>query len=215
MRVNIAMKREAIAKYMFNMAFENSIEDGYVTEKPFDALVAGTIPVYLGDAEHLRALLPHPKAAIFIADFGDNFTAMHEHLNNLMNNETAYEDLRSWRKTFNFAEWARTRPLLQKSWFCRICDWAVAARSDEAFVKKSHELKKQHFCDEKTGELHIDNKAVRGSGKQVYLLSNNTLRAIPNMDTLESLKISLDDVVVITDHELKKYTMGEPLPPAI
>ena len=26
---------------MFNMAFENSIEKGYVTEKPFDALIAG------------------------------------------------------------------------------------------------------------------------------------------------------------------------------
>ena len=28
---------------MFNMAFENSIEDGYVTEKPFDALISGRL----------------------------------------------------------------------------------------------------------------------------------------------------------------------------
>ena len=26
---------------MFHMAFENSIETGYVTEKPFDALLSG------------------------------------------------------------------------------------------------------------------------------------------------------------------------------
>jgi hypothetical protein len=26
---------------MFNFAFENSLEPGYVTEKPFDALIAG------------------------------------------------------------------------------------------------------------------------------------------------------------------------------
>ena len=38
---NLALKRAAIARFMFNMAFENSIEDGYVTEKPFDALLAG------------------------------------------------------------------------------------------------------------------------------------------------------------------------------
>ena len=41
---NLILKREAISKFMFNMAFENSIEEGYVTEKPFDALMAGTFP---------------------------------------------------------------------------------------------------------------------------------------------------------------------------
>lgn len=215
MRVNIAMKREAIAKYMFNMAFENSIEDGYVTEKAFDALIAGTVPVYLGDAAHLRSLLPHPNAAIFIADFGDNFTAIAERLNYLMHNETAYEELRSWRRTFNFAEWAKTRPLLQKSWFCRVCDWAAESITDSKIVERSHSLKKKSFCDEATGSLNADNKAVRGSGKQVYLLSNNTLRAIPNMQTLESLKINLEDVLVISDHELKKYAVGDPLPSAL
>jgi hypothetical protein len=35
------IKRQAIARFMFNMAFENSIEEGYVTEKPFDALISG------------------------------------------------------------------------------------------------------------------------------------------------------------------------------
>jgi Glycosyltransferase family 10 (fucosyltransferase) C-term len=34
-------KREAISRFMFHMAFENSIESGYVTEKPFDALLSG------------------------------------------------------------------------------------------------------------------------------------------------------------------------------
>lgn len=34
-------KRTAISKYMFHMAFENTLEEGYVTEKAFDALMAG------------------------------------------------------------------------------------------------------------------------------------------------------------------------------
>ncbi len=34
-------KRNAINHYMFNFAFENSVESGYVSEKPFDALSAG------------------------------------------------------------------------------------------------------------------------------------------------------------------------------
>ena len=42
-KYNLILKREAIAKYMFYMAFENSIEAGYVTEKGFDPLVAGKL----------------------------------------------------------------------------------------------------------------------------------------------------------------------------
>jgi len=42
-RYDQQLKRETIGKFMFNMAFENSIEPGYVTEKPFDALIAGEI----------------------------------------------------------------------------------------------------------------------------------------------------------------------------
>jgi hypothetical protein len=34
-------KKKNIGKYLFNFAFENTIEPGYVTEKPFDALVSG------------------------------------------------------------------------------------------------------------------------------------------------------------------------------
>ena len=46
---NLALKRAAIARFMFNMAFENSVEAGYVTEKPFDALLAGWVrPNLLG-----------------------------------------------------------------------------------------------------------------------------------------------------------------------
>jgi hypothetical protein len=40
-RSNLLVKRNVIGKYLFHLAFENSIEEGYVTEKPFDALLAG------------------------------------------------------------------------------------------------------------------------------------------------------------------------------
>lgn len=40
-RYNLFLKREVINNYAFTMAFENCLEDGYVTEKPFDALMAG------------------------------------------------------------------------------------------------------------------------------------------------------------------------------
>ena len=35
-------------KYKFVIAFENAIEEDYVTEKFYDPLLAGSVPVYLG-----------------------------------------------------------------------------------------------------------------------------------------------------------------------
>ena len=125
-RYDMLVKKRAIGRFMFNMAFENSIEDGYVTEKPFDALISGTVPVYLGDAAHLKRLLPHPKAAIFIADYNGDMQALANYLNDLTRNETAYEEHRAWRRNFSYEENIKDKPLLQKPWECRVCEWAVA-----------------------------------------------------------------------------------------
>lgn len=44
-RYNLDLKRSVVGKFMFYMAFENSIEAGYVTEKPFDGLIGGSVPI--------------------------------------------------------------------------------------------------------------------------------------------------------------------------
>lgn len=49
-RYNMAMKRSVVSNYLFVLAFENTLEPGYVTEKVFDALLAGlhrALPCYL------------------------------------------------------------------------------------------------------------------------------------------------------------------------
>ena len=51
-------KLDTIGRYHFCLALENSIAPDYVTEKMFDPLAAGTVPVYLGA----------PNAAAFVPD---------------------------------------------------------------------------------------------------------------------------------------------------
>lgn len=48
-------KYEVLSRYQFSLCFENMSMRGYVTEKIFDCLYAGTVPLYLGapDIEHL------------------------------------------------------------------------------------------------------------------------------------------------------------------
>lgn len=118
----LRLKQEAISHYLFYLAFENNVEPGYVTEKVFDALIAGTVPVYLGASEDCKKMLPHPRAAIFLDDFS-GVQELAKYLNYLSLNATAYEEHRVWRKGFDVA---RLSPLISKPWPCRICSWALS-----------------------------------------------------------------------------------------
>ncbi|MVN20624.1 glycosyltransferase family 10 domain-containing protein [Mucilaginibacter arboris] len=42
-------KRSFLQQYKFTIAFENDLFPGYQTEKLYDAMLAGSIPIYLGD----------------------------------------------------------------------------------------------------------------------------------------------------------------------
>lgn len=50
-------KYEVLSQYSFALCFENMAMKGYVTEKIFDCLYSGTIPLYLG-AKDIASLIP-------------------------------------------------------------------------------------------------------------------------------------------------------------
>ena len=51
-------KFEVLANYEFCLCFENMRMNGYITEKLFDCLYAGTIPLYLGAPDIVRYMPP-------------------------------------------------------------------------------------------------------------------------------------------------------------
>lgn len=52
-------KFEVLQNYEFCLCFENMSMDGYITEKLFDCLYAGTIPLYLGAPDVLDYIPPN------------------------------------------------------------------------------------------------------------------------------------------------------------
>jgi hypothetical protein len=223
-RYNLEIKREVISNYMFNMAFENSLEPGYVTEKPFDALISGTVPIYLGDAKQLKSILPHPKAAIFLEDFDNDAKKLTSYLKLLMANETAYEEHRAWRRQGQYSLASHIRhnlhnPVLANSWACRVCEWARG----EAHVhhKRSRNCAKErsdddqehgHEAFEKVDAAYYNGRAVRGSGREVYLVEKSKLRLVPSLDTFFALGLSLENVIQISDREFAQIEKGDALP---
>lgn len=87
-------KIKAISNHLFHLAFENSDCPWYHTEKVFQALAAGTIPVYLG-ARTIGLIMPrhsfievkHYKTAQQLA----------RHMLYIAHNQTIYQSYFAWR----------------------------------------------------------------------------------------------------------------------
>ncbi|HEY9777015.1 MAG TPA: glycosyltransferase family 10 [Planktothrix sp.] len=89
-------KIDTLAKYKFYLAFENSNQKDYVSEKMFDGLVAGTIPVYLG-APNVDEFLPGENCIIKVSDFSTT-QELAQYLLALAQDQNAYDSYFEWRR---------------------------------------------------------------------------------------------------------------------
>lgn len=88
-------KLDTLAKYKFTLCFENAIFPGYVTEKLFDALLAGSVPVYLGDPYIFESV---PNNTFVDARTFKNITDLHQYLDDMP--EDIYEQYRKAGQDF-------------------------------------------------------------------------------------------------------------------
>lgn len=73
--------------YNFVLAMENTSSPGYVTEKIYNALLAGCIPIYFGDKITKRIF--NSECFIDISDF-ESFDACAEHVANMTRDQVTY-----------------------------------------------------------------------------------------------------------------------------
>jgi Glycosyltransferase family 10 (fucosyltransferase) C-term len=116
-------KKEVQKKYLFHLAFENTCEDDYITEKLWGTLESGSIPVYYG-APNVKDHAP-PNSIISWHDF-QNTSMLGSYLNKVAEDQKLYDSYHSWRykplpevfiNKFNFTH---THSI------CRMCRWAYA-----------------------------------------------------------------------------------------
>lgn len=128
-------KRRILASYKFYLAFENDVRSrDYVSEKVYDAILAGTLPVYRG-TETVRKLLPAPDAIVNVADFDDDPVRLARHLQYLARNQSAYNSYFAWREKPRDEPAARAsfQTILDMSAYkytalCRICAYLDAKK---------------------------------------------------------------------------------------
>ncbi len=88
-------KLQTISAYRFTLAFENSISRDYVTEKFFEPLMVGSVPVYLG-ARNVAEFAPSPDCYIDVNDFSGP-ADLAAHLQRLAADDAAYHRHLEWK----------------------------------------------------------------------------------------------------------------------
>eukprot|EP00741_Cyanophora_paradoxa_P024470 tig00022075_g23627.t1 len=131
-RGRITEKVMTLSRYKFYFAAENTNVLDYITEKVYEGLTAGTVPIYMG-SPNIRDYMPDHKAVILVDDF-PSVKELAEYLKYLDKNDTAYEEHLAWKSTKyeaplgsaarNFKRFINTNNIHSA---CRICI-AVADR---------------------------------------------------------------------------------------
>ncbi|KAL5705728.1 glycoprotein 3-alpha-L-fucosyltransferase [Ranunculus cassubicifolius] len=88
-------KVDTLKRYKFSLSFENSNEEDYVTEKFFQSLVAGAIPVFVG-APNIMDFAPSPTSVLHIKELTDVETVA-KTMKQLAQNPMAYNQSISWK----------------------------------------------------------------------------------------------------------------------
>ena len=89
-------KIEYLKQFKFNICGENLIDDGYVTEKIFDAIKANCIPLYIGGGKQIEPKVLNEKAILRWYEHEDNSDTV-ELFKNLLTDEKSYKEFKDQR----------------------------------------------------------------------------------------------------------------------
>ncbi|CAI5954209.1 unnamed protein product [Closterium sp. NIES-65] len=112
-------KLPVLAQHLFSFAFENTCEGDYVTEKYWQCLVAGSIPVVIG-APNIANFAPSPNSYLEIKSLED-VPRVAQQMVTLAGNQTAYDEMLAWKKDGPSQAFIANMDLSAVHSSCRLC----------------------------------------------------------------------------------------------
>jgi hypothetical protein len=133
------IKISVIKDYLFDLAFENSHCEEYITEKVWQPLSVGVIPVYYG-TRFIKDLLPDPNAVVYVSDF-HSASDLGDYLKKMAlpeNSELVYDRHLKWRdaspdtwskrfwEAYHYSRWIHSERNLD----CLLCQTVVRLQQE-------------------------------------------------------------------------------------
>lgn len=127
-------KLATIARYKFTLAFENARAPDYVTEKLYDPLVSGSVPIYLG-APNVDDFVPGDGCFINVDDYPGP-RALAAYLRELDADAQAYARYFDWKQAPWRAAFATRIARQSVNPWVRLCQLLLRIKGADAFTRR-------------------------------------------------------------------------------
>ncbi|GAA0185434.1 glycosyltransferase [Lithospermum erythrorhizon] len=200
-------KVETLKRYKFSFAFENSNEDDYVTEKFFQSLVAGSVPVVVG-APNIQDFAPAPGSLLHIKELRDA-NEVSKTMKYLAENPSAYNKTLRWKYEGPSDSFKALIDMSAVHSSCRLCIF-LATKIREKEEENPNLKKRPCMCTR--GSQTVYHLYVRERGRfemtSIFLRSDNL--TVEALEAAVLLKFkSLNHVPVWKDERPKSIRSDE------
>ncbi|XP_020100959.1 glycoprotein 3-alpha-L-fucosyltransferase A-like isoform X2 [Ananas comosus] len=144
-------KLQTLRRYKFSLAFENSNEEDYVTEKFFQSLVAGAVPVVVG-APNILDFGPSSRSVLHIKELSD-VPSVAKTMKFLASNPNAFNQSVRWKYEGPSDSFKALVDLAAVHSSCRLCIH-IATRIHEKEEKTPKFQKRPCKCTDKKGTVY-------------------------------------------------------------
>uniref|UniRef100_A0A2C9V5A9 Fucosyltransferase n=1 Tax=Manihot esculenta TaxID=3983 RepID=A0A2C9V5A9_MANES len=180
-------KVETLKRYKFSLAFENSNEEDYVTEKFFQSLVAGTIPVVVGPP-NIQDFAPAPGSILHIKELED-VQSVAKSMNYLAENPDAYNHSLRWKYEGPSDSFKALVDMAAVHSSCRLCIHLATMIRDKE--ERSPGFKKRP-CKCTRGSETVHHIYIRERGRfqmeSIFLRSGNLTLSALESEVLKKFK---------------------------
>lgn len=195
-------KVDALRDYKFSLAFENSNVEDYVTEKFFQALVAGSVPIVTGPP-NIDDFAPAENSLIYIKDLAEAKAAA-QRIKYLAGNETAYNETLRWKFVGPSNKFLALVDMAAVHSSCRLCihvatkirlkeEAAAPKRPCTCTSKDGHTL--YHLYVRERGRFYMESVFIKDSDLSIANLEQAVLDMFTSLNHVPIWKTERPEVI--------------------